>query len=218
MTVFDLLLIMLIAISVGLAAYRGGLAELSTLVALGVGAGAGLLLAAPMAAAIGRGESTITILAAGGVIAVVGFLVASIGFGALLRLIRFDSRQRMIDRIGGGAFGFLRALAVIGLGFLGYAYYLDADKRPPAVSQAFLLPLAEGAADIIESFAPEREPLNLGGNIDGQSSSPPPPTPATDTSAQSESQSEPQSDASSPPGESESVEDPMAAILQEVDS
>ena len=163
MTGFDGLLIGLIALSVALAAYRGGLAELATLVALGFGGIAGLGLAQPLAGALGRSDSTITILVIGAAVAALIFVGALVALSILLGRLRLDRRQRLADRIGGGAFGFFRALALIGLGFLGYAYYLDADKRPPAVADALLLPLAQGSAGIIASLAPAREPLNVKG-------------------------------------------------------
>ncbi|MBI1392263.1 MAG: hypothetical protein GC152_05910 [Alphaproteobacteria bacterium] len=202
MTSFDALIIVLIGLSVALAAYRGGLAELATLGALGIGGGAGLTLAQPIAGAIGRGDSTITALVAGGVIAGLFFLGALVGLTMLVSRIRLDERQRMADRIGGGAFGFIRAFALIGLGFLGYAYYLDTDNRPPAVTNALLLPLAKGAAGVIESFAPARDPLNIDdgartGRIDDGKE---PREPDAEAAAGAEDQ------------------DAVAAILQDVDS
>ncbi|MEO1014380.1 MAG: CvpA family protein [Pseudomonadota bacterium] len=159
MTLFDAAIVALVAVSVALAAYRGGLAELGALLALAIGAGAGLVGAAPAAAAIGRGDSTITLIVAGAAIAGVVFLAALVGANVLIGRIQMDQRQRLADRVGGGVFGFVRAFALIGLAFLGYAYYQDAESRPAIVKNAALLPFAEAAAGVIEGFAPAREPL-----------------------------------------------------------
>ncbi len=161
MTGFDAAIILIVAASIALAAYRGGLAELATLLALAIGAGVGFLAAAPAAGAIGQGGSTIATLAAGAGIGGFVFLSALVGGSIFLSRLRLKPRQRLIDRIGGGAFGFVRAFAFIGLAFLGYAYYQDAENRPDMVRNAALLPFAEAAAGMIKSFAPAREPLNV---------------------------------------------------------
>ncbi len=66
----------------------------------------------------------------------------------------------MIDRAAGGAFGFIRGLVLIGLGYLGYSYYLDEAKQPDSVKSAFTRPVAAGMAHWFESFTPETADLD----------------------------------------------------------
>jgi uncharacterized membrane protein required for colicin V production len=159
MTAFDALLLAIVAISVFFAAVRGAIREMATLAALAGAALAGYLLARPVAALFGAGESFLVAASVGLAFGTIGFL----GFyyllhKAMLRL-KLSDRRRMLDRVAGGAFGLLRALALIGLGFLGYGYYLDEANQPDAVRNAALLPVAAAAADFFEQFAPANREL-----------------------------------------------------------
>ncbi|MEO0398841.1 MAG: CvpA family protein [Pseudomonadota bacterium] len=157
MTTFDAILLTMIVLSVLFAVIRGGLKELTTLVSLGLAALTAYFLAEPAAALAGGG--TIALLAAAlGVmgVAFVGFQVVT---AILVSRIALPPRARLADRIGGGLFGLARSLVLIGLGFLGYAYYLDEEYRPAAVNDAMLLPIAKGSAAFIEGLAPERARL-----------------------------------------------------------
>lgn len=158
MTVFDGGLLLVFAVSVFFAAVRGGLRELGTLVALAAAGGLGWLVAPRLLGAIGAGDGFLMTVVAMGVLTVVFFVGLYTGLVFLLARVRLSPQQTLADRIGGGAFGVIRAVALVGLGFLGYAYYLDEDQRPAAVSEALLLPVAQASANLVESFAPERAP------------------------------------------------------------
>lgn len=159
MTVFDALLLVVIGVSIFFASVRGGIRELATLAALGVAGLAAWIGTKPILAAIGKETS---FFANVGVASLLGLVVFALGYFAvhkgLLRL-KLNARQQQIDRIGGGAFGLVRALALIGLGFLGYGYYLDEQNQPDAVRKALLLPVAAGAADFFGQFAPRNGDL-----------------------------------------------------------
>jgi uncharacterized membrane protein required for colicin V production len=88
-------------------------------------------------------------------------LFAALYFVSHRLLARVDLKGRMTtaDRIGGGLFGLVRALALIGLGFLGYGYYLSEENQPDAVRRAALLPLAEASASVFEKLAPRESEL-----------------------------------------------------------
>jgi len=166
MTVFDFGLLALIIVSVALAVFRGGMREMATLAALALAAGLAFLLIEPIAGALGG-----SIFALGGVAAAL-LLVGFAGFYwlaiYLVGLAPRSNRVALADRIGGGVFGLVRALVLIGLGFLGYAYYLDEDQRAAAVNDALLLPVAKGSAAFVETFAPERRsPLTTSGTENG---------------------------------------------------
>jgi hypothetical protein len=74
--------------------------------------------------------------------------------------VPLKGERRKADRIGGGVFGFVRGLALLGLGFLAYGYYLDPADHPRAVKGALFLPVARASADFFEGFAPEENRLD----------------------------------------------------------
>jgi uncharacterized membrane protein required for colicin V production len=159
MTVFDALLIAVIGVSVFFAVIRGGVRELATLGALLIAAFAAWLLMTPIASAVGKNSFFLN----AGIACVVGLGL----FGGAYFLMhkafarwKPSKRVRRYDRIGGGVFGLVRALALIGLGFLGYGYYLDEANQPDAVRKALLLPVAASAAGFFEQFAPSNRDLS----------------------------------------------------------
>lgn len=158
MTVFDALLLGILGVSIAFAAARGAIRELTTLGVLGLAGVAAWLGAKPALAFFGSNGVFQTIAAAGviGLIAFGGFYF--IAHKALLRL-KLNKKQRQADKIGGGVFGLVRALALIGLGFLGYGYYLDEANQPDAVKKALLRPVAAASASFFEQFAPSQRDL-----------------------------------------------------------
>ncbi len=158
MTVFDALILSILGVSIAFAAVRGAIRELATLGVLGLAVLAAWLGAKPALAFFGSNGVFQTIAAAGviGLFAFAGFYF--IAHKALLRL-KLTRKQKRADRVGGGAFGLIRALALIGLGFLGYGYYLDEANQPDAVKKAMLRPLAAASASFFEQFAPSQRDL-----------------------------------------------------------
>jgi uncharacterized membrane protein required for colicin V production len=159
MTLFDLLLLVVLAVSVLFAAMRGALREFSTLAVIGLAGLGGWHLAGPLAAMLGKKGSFMVMSAAG--LAAAAALFAILYFVSHRLLAKVDLKVRMTtaDRIGGGLFGLVRALALIGLGFLGYGYYLSEENQPDAVRRAALLPLAEASASVFEKLAPRESEL-----------------------------------------------------------
>lgn len=159
MTVFDALLIAVIGVSVFFAAVRGGVRELATVAALGAAALAAFILTKPIAAAFGTESFFFSV----GIAAISG-LGAFAGAYFFLHKVMLrwkpSAKMKSYDKVGGGAFGLLRALALIGLGFLGYGYYLDEANQPDAVRKAMLLPIASACASFFEQFAPPNRELS----------------------------------------------------------
>jgi uncharacterized membrane protein required for colicin V production len=158
MTVFDALLLAIVGISIFFASVRGAIRELATLLVLGASALLAWIGAAPVAAALGK-NSFIASAAVAGVIGVAAFVGGYFLLHKAMLRLKLDKRLKSADRIGGGAFGALRALALIGLGFLGYGYYLDEANQPDAVRKALLLPVATSSAGFFEQFAPSHREL-----------------------------------------------------------
>lgn len=159
MTVFDALLIAVIGISVFFATVRGGVRELATMAALAAAAVVAFLLVKPVAAAVG-GDSFFISAALAALIGVGVFTGAYFFLHKAMLRWKPSAKMKNYDKIGGGVFGLIRALALIGLGFLGYGYYLDEANQPDAVRKALLLPVAASAAGFFEQFAPPNRELS----------------------------------------------------------
>ena len=165
---FDLLVVLVVGLSTAFAALRGGVREFSTLMALAVAGGLTLLLINPVVGATGQagsffGTAIIAVLLIG-----VFFILAHIAFHFGLERMPLKGAARVYDRVGGGVFGFARGLVLIGLGYLGYTYYLDEARQPEEVRNAITRPVAAGMAQWFESFAPEDTQIE---NMNGAGSS-----------------------------------------------
>ena len=151
---FDLLFLLVVGLSTAFAVLRGGLQELSTLVALAIAAGLAWMIAPPLLSAVGLAGSFFgAIIVAVGLIGVF-FIAAHIGCHLLLKRIPMTKQAQRFNQIGGGVFGALRGLVLIGLGYLGYSYYLDEARQPDSVKNAVTRPIASGLASWFEGFAP----------------------------------------------------------------
>lgn len=151
---FDLLVVFVIGLSTAFAALRGGLREASTLLALAIAGGVTLLVIEPALGLSGQAGSFFGTAIVAVILVTVFFVLSHIGLHLALERAPLRGRARLYDRIGGGAFGFLRGLVLIGLGYLGYTYYLDEARHPDDVRNAITRPVAQGMADWFESFAP----------------------------------------------------------------
>ena len=165
---FDLLFVLVVGLSTAFAALRGGLRELSTLLSLALAGGVTLLLAEPVLAATGQQGSFFgTVIIAAGLVAIL-FVLAHIAFHIGLKRVPLEGRAALADRIGGGAFGLVRGLILVGLGYLGYSYYLDEARQPDEVKNALTRPIAAGVAGVFESFTPEDAYIENEFKIDNQ--------------------------------------------------
>lgn len=157
---FDLLFVLIVGLSTAFAVFRGGLRELSTLLALAIGGGVTLLLIDPILAATGQTGSFLGAALIAGALVAVFFIVAHIGLHLVLAKFPLSGRAALANRIGGGVFGFARGLALIGLGYLGYSYYLDEANQPDSVRTAMTRPIAASVAGVFETFAPKDADLD----------------------------------------------------------
>ncbi|GJL93059.1 CvpA family protein [Hyphococcus sp.] len=157
---FDLLFLVVVGVSTAFAVLRGGLRELSTLLALAIAGGVTLLLIEPILSVTGQSGSFFGAAIIAVILIAIFFIAAHIGFHLALKRVTLSGRSAMIDRAAGGAFGFFRGLVLIGLGYLGYSYYLDEAKQPDSVRSAITQPVAAGMAHWFESFTPETADLD----------------------------------------------------------
>ncbi len=163
---FDLLVLLVLGLSTAFAALRGGLRELATLIALAIAAGLTLVVVQPVLGVTGLAGSFFGTIIVAAILATVFFVAAHVGLHLALRSTPLEGRAKLIDRVGGGAFGFLRGLVLVGLGYLGYSYYLDEARQPDEVRNAITRPVAAGMANWFQSFTPEEAYIE---------SAPPPP-------------------------------------------
>ncbi|MHA7873128.1 MAG: CvpA family protein [Hyphococcus sp.] len=152
---FDLLVLSVLGLSTAFAALRGGVRELATLLALAVAGGVTLLIAQPLLGATGLAGSFFGAIIVAALVMTVVFIAAHIGLHFAMQRFPLAGRVKLVDRIGGGAFGFVRGLVLVGLGYLGYSYYLDEARQPEEVRSALTRPLAAGMAHWFQSFTPD---------------------------------------------------------------
>lgn len=152
---FDLLVLLVLGLSTAFAALRGGLRELATLIALAIAAGLTLVVIQPVLGVTGLAGSFFGTIIVAAVLAGVFFVAAHVGLHLALRSTPLEGRAKLIDQVSGGAFGFLRGLVLVGLGYLGYSYYLDEARQPDEVRNAMTRPVAAGMANWFQSFTPE---------------------------------------------------------------
>lgn len=152
---FDILVLLVLGLSTAFAALRGGLRELSTLIALAIAGGLTLIVAEPMLAMTGLAGSFFGTIILAAVLVAVFFIVAHVGLHLGLQRVPLEGRGKLADRIGGGVFGFVRGLVLVGLGYLGYGYYLDEARQPESVKSAITRPVAAGMANWFQSFTPD---------------------------------------------------------------
>ncbi len=158
MTLFDGILILILGVSVFFAAYRGAVREFTTLICLGLAAFIAWITLNPILSAIGKADNFFAIIFVLSIVGLISFIALYFLSSKLTNGLKLDDRQSLIDRVIGGVFGFIRAMALVGLAFLGAGYIVDEENQPEMVREAALLPLAKSAASLIEGVAPAREP------------------------------------------------------------
>ena len=151
-TTFDYLIVLIVVVSAGYAAWRGFLWETLTIFAW-VAAGLACLYFGPAVIPLIRGYVhqawLASILAYAGV-----FLVVFIPLAFISR--RFsDSVKRspigLLDRVAGFGFGVVRGLVILGLAYMAFVHFVPARKQPSWVTEARLLPLVQSTAAILRS-------------------------------------------------------------------
>lgn len=160
---FDLLFLLVVGLSTAFAVLRGGLQELSTLISLAVAAGLAWIIAPPILSVLGLSGSFFGTIIFAAFLVGAFFVATHIGCHLLLKRFPMSAQTRRYNQIGGGVFGFVRGLVLIGLGYLGYSYYLDEARQPDSVRDAVTRPIAAGLASWFEGFAPASTELDAPG-------------------------------------------------------
>lgn len=157
MTLFDLLAIVAILLSVLAGLSNGAVRELVGLFAFGLAVGGALLLL-PISRPIARATVHPT-WAASAVAVVVAFLLIYIGLQVggrfLTARLRASGGLGSLDRVAGGAIGLLRAGLLLGAFYLFYRAATPVGMRPQWIERAALLPVAQAAGDALQSLTPK---------------------------------------------------------------
>ena len=154
-TFLDALIVLIIVVSAGYAAWRGFLWETLTIFAW-VAAAFGCLYFGPYVIPLTRGlvqEAWLASLIAYAAV----FLAVFIPFAFMSHRFSESVKHSPIgplDRAAGVAFGVVRGLVIIGLAYLAFTYFVAIRSQPRWVTEARLLPMVQSTADVLLSVVP----------------------------------------------------------------
>ncbi|HLI64759.1 MAG TPA: CvpA family protein [Caulobacteraceae bacterium] len=156
MTLFDLIALLILGVSILVGLLRGALREVATVVAF-VAAVAIAIFALRFTGPIAR-ASVHPAWAATAAALLVVFLAAYIALrvaaGGLMRGVHNIKALGLIDRIAGGGFGLVRGLVALGLFYLVFNLAPPPTGTPAWIADAKLYPLAKACADGLRALAP----------------------------------------------------------------
>ena len=155
-TVLDCLIVLIIIVSAGYAAWRGFLWETLTIFAW-VAAAFGCLYFGPYVIPLTRGMVKEAWLA--GLIAYAAvFLAVFIPFAFMSHRFSESVKHSPIgplDRAAGVAFGVVRGLVIVGLAYLAFTYFVAIRSQPRWLTEARLLPMVQSTAEVLLSVVPD---------------------------------------------------------------
>jgi membrane protein required for colicin V production len=154
----DALVALVIVVSAGYAAWRGFLSETLTIFAWAAAAFATLYFG-PWLVPLARGMISTFWLAS--LVAYAGtFLAVFIPLSFIS--YRFSESVKHspigpLDRALGIAFGVVRGLVIIGLGYLAFTYFVPIRQQPAWLTEARFLPLMQSSGQVLLSLVPTRD-------------------------------------------------------------
>lgn len=154
MTLFDLFVVAVMALSVLFGAVRGLTREAITLVALFGGIVTVSLLAGPLGGVFGDGLiAVIVVLAA---LFAIGFIAVQVALEMAARRL-IGSVPLKADRALGGVFGAVRGWFLVGLTFLAATYYFERAALPDILADAWTRGFAASGANVLDGMGIEGE-------------------------------------------------------------
>jgi membrane protein required for colicin V production len=163
LTFVDILVGLVLAVSTFYAAWRGFLHETLAIFAV-VAAGFAALYFGPWLFPWMHQHIATKWLAVVAADAAV-FLAVCIPLAFLSRRISNSVKSSALgplDRMLGVAFGVLRGLAIVGLAYIGFVYYVPPHDHPASFTHARTLPLMEKTAEVLRSLVPNYGPNDFG--------------------------------------------------------
>lgn len=147
----------LLAISAGVGFARGAVREMLTVLALvfaAIGAIWGLRFSGPLAREI-IDPAWMGNVAAVIVVFIVVYVALRLIGGHLSDRVQATNVLGFLDRSLGAAFGLVRSLVVLGAFSLGLQAATPPERMPQWIAGSALYPLAEGAGQVLKTFAPK---------------------------------------------------------------
>ena len=157
MTQFDLIVILLLAVSGLIGCLRGATREVLTVVAFVLGVAVALLslrFTGPLLRPLVH-VGWLAKAVAGLAVFVVVYLLARIIGARLVHNVRQIDSLSLLDRVIGLAFGLVRALVLLGVFQLLFQAATPADRAPKWIAQATLYPLAVDSGRVLRLLAPQ---------------------------------------------------------------
>ena len=152
MTLFDLYVLAVMALSVLFGATRGLTREAITLVALVGGIVVVGLLARPLGGVFGDGVvAVIAVLVA---LFAAGFIVVHVALEMIARRL-IGTVPKRTDRALGGLFGAARGWFLVGMTFLAATYYFEAAALPDTLADAWTRGFAASGANALDAMGIE---------------------------------------------------------------
>src|ERR1043165_8628629 len=153
----DCLIVLIIVVSAGYAAWRGFIWETLTIFAWAAAAFSCLYFGpylVPMTKSLVNTDWLASLLAYSAV-----FLAVFIPFAFMSH--RFSQSVKSspigpLDRAAGLAFGVVRGLVIVGLAYMAFTYFVPISKQPRWISEAKLIPIVQDTADVLLSVVPNR--------------------------------------------------------------
>jgi membrane protein required for colicin V production len=153
----DCLIVLIIVVSAGYAAWRGFIWETLTIFAWAAAAFSCLYFGpylVPMTKSLVNTDWLASLLAYASV-----FLAVFIPFAFMSH--RFSQSVKSspigpLDRAAGVAFGVVRGLVIVGLAYMAFTYFVPIRHQPAWITEAKLMPMVQDTADILLSVVPNQ--------------------------------------------------------------
>ena len=161
MTLFDIIALLILGVSVLVGFVRGALREVSTIVALAIGVAAAIFAlpyVGPFARAAVR-PSWAANAAAAVIVFLAVYVLARVAAAALTRGVHSTQALGTVDRCAGAGFGLIRGLVLLGLFNLVFNLAPPPSGVPAWVDEAKLYPLSADCARTLLALAPKGSAL-----------------------------------------------------------
>jgi membrane protein required for colicin V production len=155
-TVIDCLIVLVIVVSAGYAAWRGFIWETLTIFAW-IAAAFSCLYFGPYIIPLTR-----SLVHADWLASLLAYAAVFLGVFIPLAFIvaRFSQSVKHspigpLDRAAGVAFGVVRGLVIVGMAYLAFTYFVPIRNQPRWLTEARLLPVVQSAADVLLTLVPD---------------------------------------------------------------
>jgi membrane protein required for colicin V production len=157
-TLLDCLIVLIVIVSAGYAAWRGFIWETLTIFAW-VAAAFACLYFGPYVVPLTRGmvdQLWLASLLAYGAVFLAMFIPLAFMSHRFSESVK-HSPIGPLDRAAGVAFGVVRGMVLVGLAYLAFTYFVPIRQHPNFVTEARLLPIVQSTADVLLSVVPDHD-------------------------------------------------------------